>query len=46
MQQANPLLSMPNYTPPVISGNDKNQQLTLLDYRKLALTAIKTLFAP
>ncbi len=26
--QANPLLSMHNYTPLVISGNDKNMQLT------------------
>jgi hypothetical protein len=29
-QQANPLLSINNYTPVVISGNDKNKQLTLL----------------
>jgi hypothetical protein len=29
-QQANPLLSMHNYTPLVITGNDKNKQLTLL----------------
>jgi hypothetical protein len=28
-QQANPLLSMHNYTPLVIGGNDKNKQLTL-----------------
>jgi hypothetical protein len=29
-QQGNPLLSMHNYTPHVISGkNDKNKQLTL-----------------
>jgi hypothetical protein len=28
-QQANPLLSMHNYTPLVISGNDKNKKLTL-----------------
>jgi hypothetical protein len=41
-QQANPLLSMHNYTPLVISGNDKTKQLTLLSQRKLALTAIKT----
>jgi hypothetical protein len=27
-QQAHPLLSMHNYTPLVISGNDKNEQLT------------------
>jgi hypothetical protein len=31
-------LSMHNYTPHVISGNDKNMQLTLLSQRKLALT--------
>jgi hypothetical protein len=37
-QQANPLLSMNNYTPLVISRNDKNNQLTLLSQRKLALT--------
>jgi hypothetical protein len=29
-QQANPLLSMNNYTPFVISGNDKNKQPKLL----------------
>jgi hypothetical protein len=29
-QQANPLLSMNNYTPLVISWNDKNKQPTLL----------------
>jgi hypothetical protein len=28
-QQANPLLSIHNYTPLVISRNDKNEQLTL-----------------
>jgi hypothetical protein len=39
-QQANPLLSMSNYTPLGISSNDKNKQLTLLSQRKLALTAI------
>jgi hypothetical protein len=44
-QQANPLLSMNNYTPRVISGNDKNKQLTLLSQCKLALTAINKLFA-
>jgi hypothetical protein len=44
-QQANPLLSMHNYTPLVISGNDKNKQLTLLSQRKLALTERNTLFA-
>jgi hypothetical protein len=31
-QQANPLLSVHNYTPLVISGNDKNKQLELFDY--------------
>ncbi len=40
----NPLLSMHNYTPLVISGNDKNKKLTLLSQRKLALTARNTLF--
>jgi hypothetical protein len=44
-QQANPLLSMHNYTPLVIRGNDKNKQLTLISQRKLALTARNTLFA-
>jgi hypothetical protein len=44
-QQANPLLSMNNYTPLVISVNDKNKQLTLLSQRKLALTAVNKLFA-
>jgi hypothetical protein len=44
-QQANPLLSMHYYIPLVISGNDKNKQLTLLSQRKLALTARNTLFA-
>jgi hypothetical protein len=34
-QEVNPLLSMHNYTPLVISGNDKNKQLTLLSQRKL-----------
>ncbi len=34
--QANPLLSMNNYTPLVISRNDKNKQLTLLSQLKLA----------
>ncbi len=37
-QQANPHISMHNYTPTGISGNDKNKQLTLLSQRKLALT--------
>jgi hypothetical protein len=39
-QQANPLLSMNNYTPLAISSNDKIKQLTLLSQRKLSLTAI------
>jgi hypothetical protein len=42
--QANPRLSMNNYTP-VINRNDKNKQLTLLSQRKLALTAINKHFA-
>jgi hypothetical protein len=41
--QVNPLLSMKNYTPPVISRNDKNKQRTLVSQRKLALTAINKL---
>jgi len=36
--QADQLLSMHNYTPRVISGNDKNKQPTLLGQHKLALT--------
>jgi hypothetical protein len=44
-QQANPVLSMNNYTPRVINRNDKNKQLTLLSQRKLALTARNTPFA-
>ncbi len=44
-KQANLHLSMNNYTPLVISGNDKNKQLTLLSQRKLALTVRNTLFA-
>jgi hypothetical protein len=43
-QQANPLLSMHNYTPLFISRNDKNRQLTLSIQRKLALTTRNTLF--
>jgi hypothetical protein len=43
-QQANPLLSVNNYTPLVISRNDKNKQLTLCQ-RKLALTELNKLFA-
>jgi hypothetical protein len=43
-QQVDPFLSMNNYTPLVISRNDKNKQLTL-SQRKLALTAGNTLFA-
>jgi hypothetical protein len=37
-QQASTLLSTHKYTPLVISGNDKNKQLTLLSKRKHALT--------
>ncbi len=37
-QQANPLLSMHNYTSFMISGNDKNKQLTLLSQSKLAFS--------
>jgi hypothetical protein len=37
--QANKLLSMNNFTPLVISRNDKIKQLTLLSQRKPALTA-------
>jgi hypothetical protein len=44
-QQANPLLSMNNYTPLVISRYDETKQLTLLSQRKLALTAINKRFA-
>jgi predicted GNAT superfamily acetyltransferase len=43
--QANPLLSMNNYTSLVISWNDKNKHLTLLSQCKLALIARNTLFA-
>jgi hypothetical protein len=43
-QQANPVLTMNNNTPLVISWNGKNKQLTLLSQRKLALTARNTLF--
>jgi hypothetical protein len=44
-QQANRLLSIENYIPIVISGNDKNKQLTLLSQHILALTARNTVFA-
>ncbi len=46
-QQANPLLSMHNYTllVNVIRMNDKNKQLTLLGQCKPILTEINTLFA-
>jgi hypothetical protein len=37
-QQAKPLLSMHNYSPLVISGNDKNKELTLLGQHQLAFT--------
>jgi hypothetical protein len=43
-QQANPLLSMHNYTPLEIRTNDKNKQQILISQRKLALTAIHTRF--
>ncbi len=36
---------MHNYTPFVISGNDKNKQLTLLSQRKLAFTGRNMLMA-
>jgi hypothetical protein len=39
-QQANPLLSMHNYAPLVISGNDKNMQRTLLSQCKLTFAEI------
>jgi hypothetical protein len=42
-QQANPILSMKNFTPHVISWNDK--QLTLLSQRKHPLTTRNTLVA-
>ena len=42
--QVNPLFSMNNYTPLVISRNDKYKQLTLLSQCKLAFTAINELF--
>jgi hypothetical protein len=44
-QQANPVLSMNNYTPPVISMNVKYKLLTSLSQLKLALTARNTHFA-
>ncbi len=43
-QQANPLLSMKNYTSLVISGSDQNMPQTLLSQRKLTLTTKNTLF--
>jgi hypothetical protein len=43
--QANPLLSMNNYAPLVISSNDKNKQLKFVSQRKLALTANNKPFA-
>jgi hypothetical protein len=39
IQAASQFTFMHNYTPLVISGNDKNKQLTLLSQCKLALTA-------
>jgi hypothetical protein len=44
-QQANPVLSMNNCTPLVISTNDKNKLLTLLGQYKLAFTAGNTFVA-
>jgi hypothetical protein len=44
-QQTNPLLPMYNYTPLVISRNDKNKQLTLLSQRKISLTTKNIIFA-
>ncbi len=44
-QQANLLLSMHNYTPLVISGNDKNEQLTLLSQRNLEFSGRNILMA-
>jgi hypothetical protein len=44
-QQANPLLSVDNYTLLVIIRNYIIKQLTLLSQRKLALTVRNTLFA-
>jgi hypothetical protein len=43
--QANLLLSMNNFTPLVISRNDKISSYKLLSQSKLALTAINKLFA-
>jgi hypothetical protein len=37
-QQANLLLSVHNYTPLMISGNDKNKQITSFSQGKLVLT--------
>jgi hypothetical protein len=44
-QEANPLLSMHNYLPLVIRGNDNNKQLTLSCQCKLALTGRNMLMA-
>jgi len=44
--QANPHLSVHNYTPLMISRNDKNKQLTLLSQCKLALTVKMHFGAP
>jgi hypothetical protein len=38
-QQANPVLSINNSSPFMISRNDKNKQLTLLSQCKIALIA-------
>jgi hypothetical protein len=44
-QQANPLLSMHNYTPLVISGIDKIKQLSLSSQYKLEFTRKNMLMA-
>ncbi len=41
IQATNPLLSMHNYTPLVISGKEKNKHIRLVSQSKLALTARK-----
>jgi hypothetical protein len=43
--QASSQTTFINYTPLVISRNDKNKQLPLLSQRKLALNARNALFA-
>jgi hypothetical protein len=44
-QQANPLLSMHNYTLLVIIGNDKTKQIKLESQHKFALTGRNMLMA-